>query len=89
MFKKVPVFPAGSMIVREKRLLLGSGPPEVSIAMVKHEKGFSKETGDWEFIVLNGNNLKLESRQTKGSCAECHARVKESDWVFREYLKNK
>ncbi|NNE65591.1 MAG: hypothetical protein HKN33_03420 [Pyrinomonadaceae bacterium] len=86
--KPLPSFPVGSMIAREKRLTLDdAASPEVVIAMVKREKGFSKKTGDWEFLVFDGKKLGLRSRQTKGSCAECHTQAKATDWVFREYLK--
>lgn len=81
--KEKPAFPAGSIIVREKNLSADSLTPETVIAMVKREKGFSKETGDWEFFVFDGADLKLQKRETKGDCAGCHIRAKESDWVFR------
>ena len=85
--KESPNFPAGAIIVREKNALPTSAVPETVIAMVKREKGFSAETGDWEFFVFNGADLKMQKRETKGDCAACHNRADQSDWVFRSYLK--
>jgi hypothetical protein len=80
-------FPVGSMIVRERLDSLTAVSPTVVIAMVKRESGFSKGTGDWEFFSFTGTDLKLLSRQTAGSCAECHTKKRDADWVFLDYLK--
>ena len=85
--KDKPVFPEGSIIVREKRAKAEDETPQVIIAMVKREKGFSKKTNDWEFFVFNGADLKVERRETKGNCSACHAQADKTDWVFRDYLK--
>lgn len=87
MKNPLPYFPVGSMIVREKNRTLTAKTPDVVIAMVKRKKGFSTETGDWEFFVLRGLDLNVISRRTKSSCAECHIQAKKSDWVFRDYMK--
>lgn len=84
--KKKPRFPVGSMIVREKRAAADSTSPEVFIAMVKREKGFSRKTGDWEFLTF-GADLKMQKRETKSDCAKCHGEAKKTDWVFRTYFK--
>lgn len=80
-----PNFPVGSMIVREKYSLMGT-IPETVIAMVKRDAGFNAATGDWEFFVFNGRDLALQSRESVGSCATCHARAKDTDWTFRTYM---
>lgn len=85
--KFTPIFPEGSMIVREKRLKIDDEKPQTVIAMVKREKGFSKKTNDWEFFTFNGADLALKKRETKGDCAKCHAEVKNTDFVFKTYLK--
>lgn len=84
--KENPQFPVGSIIVREK-LVTGNETPELVIAMVKREKGFSEKTGDWEFFVFDGKDLKINSRETVGSCSACHINAEKTDWVFRDYLK--
>jgi hypothetical protein len=87
MEKEKPNFPVGSIIIREKNATETSETPEIVIAMVKREKDFSKKTGDWEFLVFNGADLKLQSRETKSDCSKCHKQAEKSDWVFRDYLK--
>lgn len=87
--KNSPHFPIGSIIVREKNPTATSTTPETVIAMVKREKGFSEKTGDWEFFVFDGKDLQMQKRETVGSCSACHTNAKESDWVFRDYLKKK
>ncbi len=84
-----PAFPVGSIIVREKNALADSPAPEVVIAMLKRERGFSPDTSDWEFVVFDGADLKLKQRETKGNCATCHASAYKTDWVFRDYLDSK
>lgn len=85
--KENPRFPVGSIIVREKLPMPTSEIPQTVIAMVKREKGFSEKTGDWEFFVFNGPDLKLNSRETIGNCSACHVRAVRTDWVFPGYLK--
>lgn len=85
--KAQPIFPVGSIIVREKNSTANSTTPETVIAMVKREKGFSTETGDWEFLVFDGKDLQMQKRETVGNCAACHSNAKQSYWVFRDYLK--
>ncbi len=85
--KEKPNFPVGSIIVREKNATETSETPDVIIAMVKHEKGFSKKTGDWEFLTFSGADLKLQTRETKSDCSKCHIQAEKTDWVFRDYLK--
>ena len=87
MTKVTPLFTVGSIIVRERNDAGTDSSPEAVIAMVKRSHGFSKKTGDWEFLVLNESSLKLRSRETTGSCATCHIRAQKSDWTFLEHLK--
>jgi Cytochrome P460 len=84
--KPNPQFAVGSIIVREKIETPTGTTPQLVIAMVKREKGFSAETGDWEFFVFNGADFKLQKRETKSDCAACHIKAEKTDWVFREYL---
>lgn len=75
-------FPVGSMIARERLDSLATTSPTAVIAMVKRELGFSRSTSDWEFLSFTGSDLKLLSRQTAGSCVECHTKARNTDWVF-------
>ena len=85
--KDKPVFPAGSMIVREKLLKAEDTTPELVTVMLKREKGFSPKTSDWEYFVIDGavSNVKLSEKV--GSCSKCHAQAAETDMVFKTYLK--
>ena len=80
--KKNPIFPVGSIIVREKRLSIKSEMPEIVIAMVKREKEFSKKTGDWEFLTLDAKAEIATRRETKGNCSACHTNAKENRLGF-------
>lgn len=82
-----PVFPAGSIIVREKLLKADDVNPELVTVMVKREKGFSPKSGDWEYFVLSGDLAKIKEQEKAGSCSKCHTQAKETDYVFREFLK--
>lgn len=85
--KDKPVFPAGSMIVREKLLTETAEAPELVTVMLKREKGFSRKTSDWEFFVIEGNLSKVKQSEKTGSCSKCHAQAAETDMVFKTYLK--
>ena len=77
-----PKFPAGSVIVRETRAQPEGGPPLLLVAMVKRAAGFNPKGGDWEFLSLDPALTKVEVRQKKGSCLDCHASQRERDFVF-------
>lgn len=85
--KANPKFPLGAAIVREKRLKIDDETPQVVIAMVKRQKGFNKKTGDWEYFTFNGADMKLQKRESIGSCSKCHANAAKTDYVFRDFLK--
>ena len=54
--------------------------------MLKRGKGYNPAGGDWEYMILNGTGTTIRERGQLGSCNSCHARQKESDFVFRTYL---
>jgi Cytochrome P460 len=82
-----PIFPVGSIIAREKLASEKDETPKFVAVMVKREKGFSKKTGDWEYFTFEGKDLSLLARETKSDCSKCHVSAKETDFVFRTYLK--
>ena len=86
MSQAKPKFPVGSMIVKEKLLLKEDTAPELLTVMVKREKGFNPESGDWEYMVVNGELTKIEGRGKLANCQSCHALKGETDYVFRSYL---
>lgn len=85
--KDKPVFPAGSMIVREKLLTETAETPEIVTVMLKREKGFSRKTSDWEFFIIDGAVSSVKLSERVGTCSKCHAQAAETDMVFKTYLK--
>jgi hypothetical protein len=81
-----PIFPVGSIITKEKMLSREATTPELITVMVKREKGFNPEGGDWEYAVRDGKDGKLQERGKLNNCVSCHALKKSTDYVFRSYL---
>ena len=86
MKQLVPIFPTGSMIVKEKLSDKDSKTPELLTAMVKREKGYNPDSGDWEYVVLDGSASEIKERGTLASCNSCHLNYKHSDFVTKTYL---
>jgi hypothetical protein len=85
-----PKFPVGSVIVKEKLSGLkgpkGDEAPELLTVMVKRERGFNPQVGDWEFIATNGAGTKVDARGRLESCRACHVSMKDTDFISRVYL---
>jgi len=84
--EKKPQFPEGAIIVQERLPLKKSSAAEWLMAMVKREEGFNPAAGDWEFFVLRTPEKVVIERGRIENCQACHARAKETDFVFRNYL---
>jgi hypothetical protein len=54
--------------------------------MLKREKGYHPEVGDWEFFVLNSNRTRVTELGRIESCIDCHTGYKNRDFVSRDYL---
>jgi hypothetical protein len=50
--------------------------------MYKRAPGFNPKGGDWEFLILDGAATKIQERQKKGSCLDCHDSQRDRDFVF-------
>ena len=81
---KAPLtYPVGSIIVREKLPYAEGDPkPQLLAVMIKRAHGFNPKGGDWEFLIADGAMTKIQQRQKKGSCLECHAAQRARDYVF-------
>ena len=77
-----PIFPVGSILVREKLARSNSEKPQVLTVMIKREKGFNPEGGDWSFLTMDGAATKVKERKKKGKCLECHESARARDFVF-------
>ena len=84
--ERKPRFPEGAIIVKERLPLKKSSATEWLMAMVKREEGFNPAAGDWEFFVLRTPEKVVIERGRIENCQACHARAKETDFVFRRYL---
>jgi hypothetical protein len=83
-----PEFPLGSVIVKEKLSDKDSQSPELLTAMIKREKGYNPESGDWEYLVLDGSASKISKRGKLANCSSCHAAYDKSEYVTRTYLSD-
>ena len=86
MEEKTPHFPLGSVIVKEKLTTLNSTTPELLTVMVKREHGYNPESGDWEYVVMDGAAQTVQARGKLENCQVCHGMVKSTDYVSRSYL---
>jgi cytochrome P460 len=86
MTKQRPEFPVGSMIVKEKLGSRDSTNPELLTAMIKRERGYYPEGGDWEYLLLDGGASKIIERGKLERCSSCHSPYEYDDFVTRTYL---
>jgi hypothetical protein len=86
MEMRKPEFPKGSVIVKEKLTNQSSSEPELLTVMIKREKGFNPETGDWEYMVTDGAGTTVQARGKLANCQACHLSKPQSDYIFRTYL---
>jgi hypothetical protein len=80
--ERVPVFPVGAIIVKEK--FSGTGMDGLNImgigGMIKRSPGDDLTNGDWEYFYSSGTNDFASGRL--GFCTECHRSAKARDYVF-------
>ena len=84
--QKVPAFPPGAVIVKEKLKEQTSDKPELLTVMVKRAAGFDTENGDWEYYTFSGDAKKVHASGKLKNCQSCHIPQKENGYVFRDYL---
>lgn len=86
--KKSPKFPVGTVIVKEKLSSPDSTAPELLTVIIKREKGFNAEVGDWEFLTLNGDATEVTAKGKLESCQTCHINYDKNDYISRIYLSD-
>jgi Cytochrome P460 len=86
MTKKRPQFPKGTVIVKEKLTTAESTSPELLTVMIKREKDFNPDNGDWEYMTVNGEAAEVTAKGKLENCMACHAVEKSTDFVSRRYL---
>jgi hypothetical protein len=84
-----PIFPEGSIIVKEKLRSELDHEPELLTVMIKRSKGFNPESRDWEYLVLDGPAEKILENARLSRCNECHEKYIYTDFVTMRYIKPK
>lgn len=86
--KEIQRFPEGSVIVKQKIGNYSEGrKPLLYTIMRKREAGYNPSVGDWEFAVIGPNGTELQAIGKLDNCQGCHQGKRDSDHVFRPYLK--
>jgi hypothetical protein len=86
---KDPKFPVGSIVIKEKLPEKQSQTPEFHTIMVKREAGYDSRGGDWQYLIMDSAQTKLEKPTVIESCQSCHAAwAKTSDYISRAYLSH-
>ena len=82
--EKLSVLPVGSIIV--KPLYPDGQRSEISklTIMLKMEKGYDEEHGDWWYGVYDETGMKGSYQGKIKSCIECHTKAKKTDYMFSE-----
>ena len=89
MTQKQPVFPVGTVIVKQKMKTEDPKTTEISTVMVKRGAGYNPGNGDWEYAVIDAGVTKTTGEGKIEHCQKCHMTVSNTDFVFRsEYFKD-
>lgn len=79
-------YPEGTVVVKEKFSDPEGKKTELFTAMVKREKGFNPDGGDWEYFVISGDSKKITQSGKIQSCMECHDTYSSTDYITRDYM---
>lgn len=82
------VYPEGTVVLKEKLSDEKGKTTELFTGMVKREKGFNPDGGDWEYFVLSADAKKIMQRGKIESCMNCHDSYQETDYITRVYMPN-
>ncbi len=87
-FNQKSAYPVDAIIVKEKQMLgyrteghgKWNGAGDGVGGMIKREEGYDPSNGDWEYFYFDTID-NIESGRMS-NCIECHARAKDTDYVF-------
>jgi hypothetical protein len=79
-------YPKSTMILKRKYRDQDGKTTELFTGMLKREKGYNPEAGDWQFFVLDSRGEEVTEFGRLVSCMNCHAAFKNSDFVSRKYV---
>ncbi|WP_193211418.1 hypothetical protein [Luteolibacter marinus] len=77
-------FPEGSLVLKEK-LGRDDGATQLFTGMLKRERGYFPECGDWEFFTVDAAATRIVERGKIARCAECHEDYPKGDHVTKVY----
>ena len=86
MEQKLPNFPEGSVIVKEKLQTKDSLSPELLTVMRKRGPGYDPQRGNWEYMVFDGAGQSLQASGKLEKCQASPLSEKATDYVSRIYL---
>jgi hypothetical protein len=78
-------YPKGTIILKRKYPDPEGKTTELFTGMLKREKGYNPEVGDWQFFVLDSQGEHVTKFGRLVSCMDCHAAFKKNDFVSRKY----
>ncbi len=81
-------YPIGTFVIKEKLPDMWSNQPELFTGMLKREKGYNPEAGDWEFMVIDGRARSITARGKISSCLDCHSRHQKTDYLTEVWKKS-
>jgi hypothetical protein len=79
---KSNLFPVGSIIVKPLYPDLKRSETAKLTIMIKMEKGYDTENGDWWYGVYDETGMEGWYQGKIQSCIKCHAKAKETDYLF-------
>ena len=82
--EKWRLFPVGSIVL--KPIYSDQERSETSklTIMMKMEKGYDPDNADWWYGVYDESGMEVRYQGKIKSCIKCHARAKETDYMFSE-----
>lgn len=81
-------YPEGTVVLKEKFPDASANTTKLFTGMIKRQKGFNPEGGDWEYFVLSGDAKTVQARGTISSCVACHSIYRSTDFVSRAYAQD-
>ncbi|MFO0455850.1 MAG: cytochrome P460 family protein [Planctomycetota bacterium] len=82
-------YPEGSLVIKAKLASVDSQTPELFTVMQKMPAGYDPQHGDWKYVVVDGSTFRQLASGRIDSCKSCHDHFSETDYVTRNYLKEK
>lgn len=74
-------YPVGTVVLKEKMTASKSKQPELYTGMLKREKGYNPNAGDWEFFTVSGDAKRITARGKIDSCIDCHKNYQKTDYL--------